>query len=695
MKKFFLFIRNHYQHIFKGFLFAAAIAILLWIFPQEGKFKYEFSKGKPWLHEDLYAPFDFAILKPEEYLAREQEEIGRDLPVYFRFGISDSTGMAEMMNAEFSAKWPSSGSDSGDMAIYRRHNHYLFLKIYHQLQDKGILKADPLIEGLAPDHPVVVVRDNLAVEQEFGDLTTLPEAYALLQQELARDSLNEHELISSLVVRFLDQNIFYDAEKTRLEREAAFASVSPTFGLVQQGERIISRGELVNDERFVVLSSLRINYEKALGGSDTYLIILFGQLLLIAIAITVLVMLLLYFRKDVLLDNRKIVLILMVITLITLLTSLTVSIDPAFLYMVPICLVPIVISAFFDTRMALYVYLITIVILGFLVPNSFEFIFLQLMAGIVAILNVTRLQRRGQFFITSVWIFLTYSTLYFGLGLIQGGNIGEIDPVQFAMFGGSAVLTLFSYPLIYILEKMFGFITDVTLVELSNTNNKLLRELSLKAPGTFQHSLQVANLAEDAIYEIGGNALLVRAGALYHDIGKMDMPMYFIENQVSGVNPHDDLTYEESAHTIISHVISGIEKAKKHKLPEQLIDFIRTHHGNRKVEYFYTMHRNEHPEEDVNESSFTYPGPIPFSKETAVVMMADAVEAASRSLGRPDATKINELVDKIIDKQTETGQFVNADITLKDITRIRKLFKKRLMTIYHVRIEYPELHTRN
>jgi len=354
-------------------------------------------------------------------------------------------------------------------------------------------------------------------------------------------------------------------------------------------------------------------------------------------------------------------------------------------------MVPILISAFFDTRIALYVHLITIIILGFLVPNSFEFIFLQFSAGVIAILNVTNLQRRGQFFIASVWIFVTYSILYFGFTLISEGTVTEIDPVMFAMFGGSAVLTLFSYPLIYIFEKIFGFITDVTLVELSNTNSKLLRELNLKAPGTFQHSLQVANLAEDAIFAIGGNALLVRTGALYHDIGKMDMPMYFVENQASGVNPHDDLTNEESAKIIIGHVIKGIEKAKKHKLPEQIIDFIRTHHGSRRVEYFYTMQMNDNPDEDIDETEFTYPGPIPFSRETAVVMMADAVEAASRSLGAPDAERISALVDKIIDRQMETGQFVNADITMRDITKIRKLLKKKLMTIYHVRIEYPEL----
>ncbi|MCK4568666.1 MAG: HDIG domain-containing protein [Bacteroidales bacterium] len=691
MKKFFLFIRNQYQHIFKGFLFILAIAILVWIFPKEGKFKYEFSQGKPWLHEDMYAPFDFAIDKSAEDIAAEKDEAILGLPFYFRYVSTDSLLTTVQLEPEFIRLWEVSVQDSLDNAGYRQHNLEVFLRIHNELAERGILVMVPEIENLTPEYPIIIVRDNIAEEYDFEDLLTLNKAYGLIQQQLALKNDVERELLASLIVRFLPQNMVYDAEKTAMERDAVIAAISPTFGLVQDGERIISKGEVVNDARFIVLNSLKSNYEENLGGSETFYAILLGQVLIIAIAITVLLLFFIYFRRDILIDNRNIVLILLVIILITLLTSLTVSFSPAFLYIVPVCLVPIVISAFFDTRMALYVYLITIIILGFLVPNSFEFVFLQLMAGTIAIMNVANLQRRGQFFITSVWIFATYSVLYVGLTLIQYGTIWEIDPLMFAMFGGSAVLTLFSYPLIYIFEKIFGFITDVTLVELSNTNNKLLRELSLKAPGTFQHSLQVANLAEDAIYEIGGNALMVRTGAMYHDIGKMDMPMYFVENQSTGVNPHDDLTNEESARIIISHVIKGVEKAKRHKLPEQIIDFIRTHHGTRKVEYFYTLYKKETPEDEVDKSEFTYPGPIPFSRETAVVMMADSVEAASRSLKEHKPQNINELVENIINRQVDTNQFINADITFKDITRIKKIFKKKLMTIYHVRIEYPEM----
>ncbi|NTW24328.1 MAG: HDIG domain-containing protein [Lentimicrobium sp.] len=344
---------------------------------------------------------------------------------------------------------------------------------------------------------------------------------------------------------------------------------------------------------------------------------------------------------------------------------------------------------FFDTRLALFVHIVTLILTGFMVPNGFEFIFQQLITGIIAIISVAELRRRSQFFITALAVFITYSIIYLGMLLIQDGSFSNLETFKFLLFGGSAMFTLFSYPVIFAFEKLFGQVTDVTLMELSDTNSPLLRQLSLLAPGTFQHSMQVANIAEAAIYEIGGNTLLVRAGALYHDIGKMDMPMYFIENQSSGINPHDELEYEESASIIVSHVIKGIEKARKHKLPEILVDFIRTHHGTRMAEYFYNRQRIDNPEREVSDKPFRYPGPVPFSKETSVLMMADSVEAASRSMKMPTAQSIAQLVDKIIDNQIETNQFVNSDLTLKDITRIKKILKKKLMSIYHVRIEYP------
>jgi hypothetical protein len=435
---------------------------------------------------------------------------------------------------------------------------------------------------------------------------------------------------------------------------------------------------------------MRQEYLQQLGSSATYYMILLGQFVLISISMIVLFFFLLYFRKEIFFDNVKIALILLVVIMMVFITSLVIKYNVGYLYLVPICIIPLIIRAFFDTRPALYVHIITIIIIGFLVPNSFEFVFLQLIAGIISIISVVQLQRRAQFFISSFMIFMTYSAVYFGLSLIQEGSFMGMDLKVFLLFAGSAILTLFSYPLIYLFEKVFGLITDVTLIELSNTNNKLLRLLSSKAPGTFQHSMQVANLAEEILFEIGGNTLLARTGALYHDIGKMDAPVYFIENQQLGKNPHDKLSPDESAKIIVNHIHRGVELAKKYMLPKQVIDFIVTHQGDRRVEYFYHMKMNSSSAEKIDEKMYSYPGPIPMSRETAVVMMADSVEAASRSIKEPNEESLSNLVENIIGKQIEANQFIDSNITFKEITKIKEILKKKLLNIYHVRIEYPE-----
>jgi putative nucleotidyltransferase with HDIG domain len=336
------------------------------------------------------------------------------------------------------------------------------------------------------------------------------------------------------------------------------------------------------------------------------------------------------------------------------------------------------------------VHLVAMLIIGFQVPNSFEFIFLQIVAGVFSVLMVNNLYRRKDLFLTAGKITLVYAVSYFSLAILQEGSILTIDYGVFAFFVGNGLLTLISFPLIYFQEKIFGFVSEISLLELSDTNNPLLRQLAETAPGTFQHSMQVANLTENAIIAIGGNALMARTGALYHDIGKMQSPMYFIENQSTGINPHDELSFEESAEIIIGHVSAGISLAKRNKLPDLLIDFIRTHHGTSTVMYFYRQYLRDFPEDKQAIGKFMYPGPKPFSKETAVLMMADTVEAASRSIQNPDHDKIDQLVEKLIDHQMNDGQFENAPITLREIRSVKKIFKKILMNIYHVRIKYPD-----
>jgi putative nucleotidyltransferase with HDIG domain len=360
------------------------------------------------------------------------------------------------------------------------------------------------------------------------------------------------------------------------------------------------------------------------------------------------------------------------------------------LYLVPVCILPIVIRAFYDTRTALFSHIVMLLIIGFEAPSGFEFMFIQTVAGMVAIFSIFTMSRRSQFFVTVIMIFLSYTLSFIGISILHEANFKSIDWSNLKWFFGNSVITLFAFPMIFIFEKAFGFLSDVSLMELSDSNSPLMKELSLKAPGTFQHSLQVANLAEAAVQHIGGNPLLVRAGAMYHDIGKIDFPNYFIENLNSSNNPHDDLPFEESARIIKSHVIKGIEKAKKHRIPEQIIDFIRTHHGTIRLQYFYQSFLRNFPEQVPEEDKFRYEGPLPFSRETAVLMIADSIEASSRSLKHADSNSISELVDHIVDNQMQQKQFDNSPITMKDLSELRKLFKKMLMSIYHVRIEYPK-----
>jgi putative nucleotidyltransferase with HDIG domain len=458
--------------------------------------------------------------------------------------------------------------------------------------------------------------------------------------------------------------------------------------MVQKGELIISDGDIINAETFQKLESLRIAFEgdPLLRASRQWLFI--GQFILVGLIVALLIIFLYLFRKDIFQDHRKLSLILVVICGMILTLSWAIKLNMPNIYFIPYCIVPIIIRILFDTRLALNIHLLVVLIVSFWVPNSFEFAFLQIAAGMTAIYSIKKLVRREQFLISALLILSTYLIAYFGILLIKDASFVKIEWTIFIPFGISVLLTLLAYPLIYAFEKLFGITSEITLMELSNTNSTLLRELAFKAPGTFQHSLQVANLAEAAIYKIGGNTLLVRAGALYHDIGKMENPQYFIENQNNGINPHDKLTYDKSAQIIIQHVYRGVEIARKNQIPELLIDFIRTHHGNTRVDYFYQSFLKNFPEKSVDEKIFRYPGPIPFTKETAVLMLADSVEAASRSLKNPNEKAITELVDRIIDYKLVQNQLIDSDITLKDIQLIKQIFKTMLMSIFHVRISY-------
>ncbi|MCX6232053.1 MAG: HDIG domain-containing protein [Bacteroidetes bacterium] len=675
----FLNIRNQYAGVYKIFLLVISIILLVALFPREGTFKYDFQKGKYWKHDDLIAPFDFAINKSEEEITTEKAVLLNNTKPYFRIDLTQTTGKRKELSTLIIQKCKETKCKVKPEAL---------LSIYDTLINTGIIEPVPEIENQPKEFRIIIIKNNIAEEKELGNFFTINLADKFIKNEVNKLKLINAADFTVLIENALVQNLKFDHFTTEKETQNLVSGLSTAKGMVENGQLIISKGELITADKFQILQSLKKDYETQLGSSSEYYSILLGQIILLSISITVLVLFLRAFRKNVLADNKNLLFILLLIYIMVFVTSLVIKTDATYIYIVPICLVAVIVRVFFDTRLSLFVHLVTIIIIGFLVPNSFDFVFIQMITGIITIISVANLEKRAQFFMTSFYIFITYSALYIGILLIQNGNIPKESIKVFAMFAASALLTLFSYPLIFIFEKLFGYVTDVSLMELSNTNSKLLRELAAKTPGTFQHSMQIANLVEEVIFEIGGNALLARAGAMYHDIGKIEMPMYFIENQNTSFNPHSELSYGESAEIIISHVSKGIKIARKHNIPEQIIDFIRTHHGTRRTDFFYQQFKSEYPEETINEASYTYKGPIPYSKETAVLMMVDSVEAASRSLKTHDEASIDDLVENIINEQIEGKQFVNSNITFRDIDKIKSILKKKLINIYHVRIEY-------
>ena len=694
MKRLFNLIRDYHNSIFKVSLFLIAIGLIVYLFPREGKFKYEFQKGKPWQHEDLIAPFNFPIHKTEKQLTEEKERIKAEQKVYFFRNEKISENAIEKVENEFDNKFIEYTSSLQKTEQNKLKDKNFYLKrgtdFLNKVYNVGIVELHASIEGKPKDYEIAILENNIATTKTLDEVYTIKEAYQALKNNTQDLSSLEQRLMLEVLEKGLRRNIGYDKETNDYILEEDLNKISPTIGMIQEGERVVAKGELLNDERFKVVESLKIEYESQLGETSQFSLILLGQVILVSLMILSLAMFLVSFRAEIIRSDTKIIFLLLLIVLFVFAAKMAIDIENVNLYLVPFCILPLVIRTFFDIRVALFTFLVAVLVVGFIAPNPYEFIIIQMIAGIITLYSIISLRNRSQLFISSFLVFIIYSFVYIGIGLIQEGSFESTNWRFLGWFFGSAMLTLFTYPLIYIFEKIFGFVSDVTLMELADTNSKLLRKLNLKAPGTFQHSLQVSNLAEEAIREIGGNSLLVRTGALYHDIGKMNTPNYFIENQNSDYNPHDELAPEESASIIIDHVIRGIELARRYKLPDIIIDFIRTHHGTTKTLYFYRKYKEDNPDEDFDELIFQYPGPIPYSKETAVLMMADSVEAASRSLPKYDSESIEKLVNGIIDYQINGGQFAVANITFKDINQIKKMFKKKLMSIYHVRVEYPE-----
>ena len=688
MSNIFSTLRNNHERVQRILLFVAAGMLIVLMLPKEGKFKYEYQKGRPWGHEDLVAPFDFAIEKPREELEVEVAQITDNAKVYLRL---DGDVVRQVFSSFQKQLYSDLAPDTTKKSSLTNFNDLVHdgQSALKSVYEKGILRNSDELDAVNKNKQVFLLSGNTASEVSLAQFFSVQSAYTKIQSDIATKKGKDRDLLISVISEVLVQNVVYDKETTERFLEDDLNSVSATRGMIPKGLKIISRGDMVDSKNLLVLESLRNESQAKLGSSGSAYLILLGQVIMVAIVLLMFYIFLVKYRSDLAQNNWKITFLLMLILGAITTSSIVQRIDTINLYLVPFCLLPVIVRSFFDSRIALFAHIVTLIIVGFEAPNGFEFMFLELIAGIIAIFSLLSLQNRSQLFFSMLIVFVTYCASYFSIAVMQEGEIQNIDVTMFVWFAGSIGLTLLAYPIIYLFEKIFGFISDVTLLELNNTNHKLLRQMATEAPGTFQHSLQVASLAETAIYEIGGNALLVRTGALYHDIGKLIAPMYYIENQVTGVNPHDDLSFEESAKIIINHVIKGTELAKKNKLPEQLIDFIRTHHGTSTVQYFYRSYLSNFPEGELDKEHFSYPGPKPFTKEMAVLMMADSVEAASRSLQEYTTESVSKLVDSIIDHQFKEGQFDSANITLRDISEVRAIFKKKLLNIYHVRMEYP------
>ncbi|KEQ31170.1 transmembrane HD family protein [Pedobacter antarcticus 4BY] len=673
-----------YSANIKYIMMALTVFIITFFLPKQPRFRYEFQKGKIWLNKDLISPFSFAILKTNPQVSTDKKDaLENVLPIY-RYDSELLQDVDEAYANEFDVKWNGNAFPEDE----RVANKTASLKLLNEIYQKGIIATNAKHQKGRKYYDVSLLNNNVTKTISTQDLYTVQTALDYFNKTFTTTNLKVKEMVMNLVEDHLQPNIIFDEKLTGIVQDNTINSLSTTRGMVQKGELIIARNNVIDDEVYQKLQSFKETYEaqtKTIGDSK---IVYLGQILLVSFILSLLMIFLYLFRKDIYADNRQLSLLMLVITSMLLSLTYSIKLNLPSLYYIPFCIVPIIIRILFDTRLALYLHLLVILIAGFFVPNSFEFVFYQTTAGMVAIYSIRNLIKREQLLLSALYILTAYFICFLGIGLLREGSFKEIEWMNFVPFIFSVLLSLLAYPLIYAFERVFGITSDVALIELTNTNNKLLRELAFKAPGTFQHSLQVANLAEAAIFKIGGNSLLVRAGALYHDIGKIENPQYFIENQNTTLSPHDKLPYEQSAQIIIKHVHKGIEITRRHQLPESVIDFIRTHHGNTRVDYFYQSFLKNSPEKFVDENTFRYPGPIPFSKETGVLMLADSVEAASRSIKNPDAQNINDLVERIINYKLEQNQLDNCDLTLKDLETIKLIFKTMLMSIYHVRIDY-------
>ena len=653
----------------------------MYIFPFGGQFKYEFQKGRAWQYPDFYSPFDFSILKTDDEINNDKEEVLKSLKPYLRSDISLRNQVFKNYSIEF---YNFFGNEN--LKIKKDSLYNFGFQQLNEIYKFGVLPPNYIHKG---NESIFLIQKQTEISTNINELFRPEAIFDFLNKKLVNSLYNDYEdLFTDLFFEIITPNITIDNEFFEKQKQQSLQNISRSKGFIASGDFIVAEGELVDDKTYKMLDSLRREFISKQGEQNS-LWIIFGYSILIVLTFTLLLLFLYTYRYGIYEDNRKLTFIFFNILIVIIAVTAIINYNTNYVFAVPICILPLIIKAFFDARLGLFTHVLTTLLIGFIVPNSFEFVFLQITAGIITIQSVEQLYKRANLFISVGQIVLVYILGYIAFTSIQEGSLLKLNLTPIALFMLNGLLMLFVQPLIYIYERIFGLVSDVSLLELSDTNSELLKELSDKAPGTFNHSLQVANLAEAAANEIGANTLLVRVGALYHDIGKLKSPSYFSENQIATVSPHDELSPLKSAKIIIDHVLEGIIIAEKYKIPDRIVDFIRTHHGTSIVYYFYKKQQELTPEE-IDVDKFKYPGPKPFSKETAILMMADSVEAASKSLKAPNLSDLKSFIDKIIDGKMSENQFNLSDITFSEIETVKKVLYKKLINVYQLRIEYPE-----
>ena len=662
-------------------LFVSLVVIIVLLFPKDNKFKYQYEIGKPWSYELITASFDFPIYKTDEQLEADRKEL---LSTYTPYFIYDEK-VADQQLGKWLSDWKNKNQEEPKYTAYVERK-------FRDIYSKGVVTSGIYEQLLMNKRKnIAIVRDGRKTDLLSTDEIYTPKsAYEELILNKP-DYITIQDLNSYNLNLFLVDNLRYDSITSQNVKEDMVKNLSLTSGMVQTGEKIIDRGEIVSPGAYSILNSMKIETQRRNTAFKESGYVIIGELIIVIGLIMLLALYLYLFRLNLFENLNHLIFIALMILFIVSISSLVLKFTSLGIYIVPFTMLPIIIRVFFDSRTALFAHFITILIVSFMVDNPFTFIVLQIMAGMTAVSGLKDLTARSQLTQTAFYIFISYSVVYLATELVSEGAINRIYFLPIVYFAISSALLLLAYVLIYIFEKIFNLISAITLVELTNINSDLMIKFAENAPGTFQHSLQVSNLATEAAKKIGANSLLVRTGALYHNIGKMLNPEYFIENQVGGDNPLMEMSHEDAAQAIIKHVSDGVTLARKNGLPDQIIGFITTHHGRTKTRFFYNSFINDNPGVTPNDEKFTYPGPLPFSKETAILMMSDAVEARSRTLDEYTEMSISNMVDSMINSQIADGQLKDAPISFKDVETVKKVLADKIKNIYHSRITYPEL----